>query len=113
MKYYIGFPISFHCNLRCSYCYNQEFFHHIDEGVGPDKWHDKRTFSLMDYKNWRDNHLFNATNIIMHLFGGEPFCNENKEDVFDIIDFMDKEKIDILSNGICDSSVIENLSKYK
>jgi len=113
MKYYIGFPISLHCNLRCPYCFNQEFYNFIDKKIGTNKWRDKRTFTLEDYRKWRDDHLIDASDIVMHLFGGEPFCQPNVEDVFSIIDFMDKEHIDILSNGICDSSILERLKQYK
>lgn len=113
MKYYIGFPISLNCNLRCPYCFNQEFYSYVDKGEGINKWREKRSFSFDDYRKWRDKHLNNATDIIMHLFGGEPFCQQNIEDVFSIIEFMDKERIDILSNGICDHSVIERLDKYR
>lgn len=113
MKYYIGFPISLHCNLRCSYCFNKEFYQYIDNRIGTNKWRDNRSFTFEDYRKWRDKHLNNATDIIMHLFGGEPFCSQNTEDVFSILDFMDKERIDILSNGICESSIIQRLEKYK
>ena len=114
MKYYIQFPISFHCNLRCDYCFNKEFHNHIDKGIGKiEKWRNCRPFSLEDYRRWRDKHLSDGTDFIMHLFGGEPFCSENIEDVFSIIKWVDKERIDILSNGICDNSVIERLEQYK
>jgi len=112
MKYYVGFPISLNCNLRCPYCFNQEFYRYVDGSGGEDKWHTKRSFSLQEYRNWRNHHLTDATEIVMHLFGGEPFCSHNIEDVFEIISFMDKERIDLLSNGICDISVIERLRQY-
>lgn len=111
MKYYIQFPISFNCNLRCSYCFNSEFYNYIDEKVGVNKWREKRTFTFEVYKKWRDKHL-NATDIIMHLYGGEPFCNENVEDVFSILSSMDKERFDILSNGICDKLIIKRLEPF-
>lgn len=113
MKYFIGFPISYHCNLRCDYCFNYEFYNYIDNGIGKNVWHDKRTFSLDEYRTWRNKHLNDATEIIIHLYGGEPFCNQNIEDVFNIIDFVDKEKIDILTNGIFDNSVIDRIITYK
>jgi len=113
MKYYISFPISLHCNLRCSYCFYKDFYSHIDEGVGTNKWRSCRPFSLEDYRRWRDKHLSDGTDFIMHLFGGEPFCSQNIEDVFSIIEWVDKERIDILSNGICDISVIQRLEQHK
>lgn len=100
MKYYIGFPISYNCNLRCKYCFHTEFFNYIDKGEGENVWHDKRTFSFMCYQKWRDKHLSDATDIVMHLYGGEPFCKENQADVFDIVFGVDKESIDILTNGV-------------
>ena len=112
MKYYIGYPISFNCNLRCSYCYNQEFFKRVDTGKGENKWHSRRTFSFEDYRRWRDKHLSDGTDFIMHLFGGEPFCKQNSEDVFDIISFMNKERIDILTNGIGERSTMEKLKDF-
>ncbi len=115
MKYYIQFPISFNCNLRCTYCFQEDFFNYVDSGIIKDdqKWLTERPFTLDDYRDWRNINLTDATEIVTHLFGGEPFCEENVEDVFSIIDFMDKEKIDLLSNGICDSSIIKRLEKYK
>lgn len=113
MKYFLGFPISFHCNLRCTYCFNSDFYNYIDNGVGENVWHDKRTFSFDDYRRWRDKHLSDATEIIMHLYGGEPFCKQNVEDVFSIIDFVDNEKIDLLSNGTFESGIIDRIVDYK
>jgi len=113
MKYYISFPISFNCNLRCSYCFNQEFYNFIDKQIGSNKWRDKRTFSFEEYQRWRNKYLSDASEIVMHLFGGEPFCHQNTEDVFSIISFMDKEKIDILSNGLCEPSTIKRLEPFK
>jgi len=113
MKYFLGFPISYHCNLRCTYCFNHDFYNYIDNGVGENLWHDKRTFSLEEYRIWRDKHLNDATEIIMHLYGGEPFCKQNIEDVFDIIEYVDKERIDLLTNGTFDDSVIDRIVSYK
>lgn len=113
MKYYIGFPISLHCNLRCAYCFNKEFYNFVDNNIGTNKWHSCRPFSLEDYRRWRDKHLTNATDFIMHLFGGEPFCLQNVEDVFEIINFMDKERIDILTNGIGNTKHMERLWNFK
>jgi len=112
MKYYIGFPISLHCNLRCFYCFNQEFYQYVDNNIGNNKWRDKRPFTFEDYRKWRNKHLKDATDIVMHLFGGEPFCPQNVDDVYSILNFMDKERIDILSNGICDPLVIKRLEPY-
>lgn len=113
-KFYIGFPISFHCSLRCAYCYNKEFYDFIDTGkIGTNKWRDKRTFTFEDYRRWRDKHLSDSTDLIMHLFGGEPFCKQNVEDVFNIFKSMDKERFDILSNGICDAETISRLKEFK
>jgi len=113
MKYYIGFPISLNCNLRCAYCFNKEFYNFIDKGIGINKWHSHRPFSFEDYRHWRDKHLINATDFIMHLYGGEPFCLQNVDDVFEIINFMDKERIDILTNGIGNSKDVEKLGNFK
>jgi hypothetical protein len=113
MKYFIGFPISWNCNLRCVYCFNQEFFNYIDKNIGQNKWRSERPFSLLEYRQWKETHLKNRKEIILHLFGGEPFCQENVQDVYHIIDFMDEEKIDLLSNGICDVQRLIDLKKYK
>ena len=112
-KFYIGFPISLNCNLRCEYCFHKEFYNFIDKGIGINKWHSQRTFSLEDYRQWRDNHLVKATDLVMHLYGGEPFCIQNVDDVFEIINFMDKERIDILTNGIGSIKDMERLRSIK
>lgn len=113
MKYYIGYPITFHCNLRCEYCFHSEFHKFVDEGVGQNHWREKTTFTFEDYRRWRNKHLSDGTDFIMTLFGGEPFCKQNVENVFKIIETSDKERIDILSNGVCDNSIIQRLEKYK
>ena len=110
MKYYIGYPISFNCNFRCYYCFNNAFYNYIDKGIGNDCWRDNLTFTFKQYRFWREKHLSNGTEFIMHLFGGEPFCNQNKEDVFEIIENIDKEKVDLLTNG-CGSGY-ERLKDY-
>jgi hypothetical protein len=48
----------------------------------------------------------------MHLFGGEPFCNQNLNDVLDIIKAVDVEKIDLLTNGIANPDHYLKLKDY-
>jgi len=110
-NFYIGFPISFSCNLRCPYCFNAEYYSYIDRKEGINKWREQRPFSIEQYKDWRNKYL-RSTDIIMHLFGGEPFCYQNIKDVFDILDKMDIEKFDLLSNGIANEDCYLGLKKY-
>jgi len=110
MKYFIGYPISLHCNLHCPYCFNQEFFGTEDKSV---KWHEKRVFTMAQYQAWRDKYLTDGTEFVMHLFGGEPFCQFNCDDVYDILGSVDKEKVDILTNGIGPTEMYEALKKYR
>lgn len=100
MKYFIGYPISLNCNLRCPYCFNKEFYDYVDNSSGSNKWHSSCIFTFKEYQNWRDTFLTDGTDFILHLFGGEPFCKENIDYVFDILSQVDKEKVDILTNGI-------------
>jgi hypothetical protein len=111
LKYYIGFPISFHCNQRCSYCFNAEFYQYIDKNIGVNKWRDQRPFSLDQFKSWVLTHLSDSE-IIIHLFGGEPFCSQNVDDVFEIIESLDFVKFDLLSNGIGDLEFYKRLTQY-
>jgi organic radical activating enzyme len=108
----LGFPISFHCNLRCPYCFNTEFYNYLAGKTTVNKWRDRRPFTIEQYKAWRDKHLTDATSIVMHLFGGEPFCKRNLYDVLNIISVMDKEKIDLLTNGVGFEKDYDNLKQY-
>ena len=113
MKYYIEFPIGYHCNLQCPYCFHQEFFQMDRKGTSGEKYRAERPFTLEQYREWRDAHLTDATEIILHLHGGEPFHPKNVEDVYNIIEFMDKERIDILSNGIQKPENYARLGEFK
>lgn len=114
MKYYIEFPISFNCNLQCYYCFHQEYFEWLrNNKITKRKWHDARAFTLEQYHKWFNKFIPDATEVIMHLHGGEPFCDKNVQDVYNVIDFMKKERIDILTNGTNKTENYEKLQQYK
>ena len=112
MKYYVEFPIGYHCNLQCPYCFHQEFFQMDREGTAGEKYRTERPFTLEQWRAWRDKHLTNAEEIILHLHGGEPFHPKNVDDVINIIETSDKERIDILSNGMADPESYERLRPF-
>ena len=118
MKYYIEFPILPDCNLKCSYCFHR--LHH--RAVAPEKcdkpWFEchrtfQRKFNLKDYIKFRDTHLKDASEIILHFAGGEPFIRSNLNAIKSIMSTCDKEKFDILSNGLHNGDKYLWLENYK
>jgi hypothetical protein len=94
VNYYIQYPIYIDCQLRCPYCFHAERFKHnlLD---GPN-------FEWEKYIKWRNTHIGNADDIIMHFHGGEPSTDLNQRLLKMIMPKFDKEKFDFLSNGLGD-----------
>jgi pyruvate-formate lyase-activating enzyme len=105
MRYYIAYPISFDCNLKCSYCFHAE--HHQTNFAM------KRTFSVDDYKRWRDTHLKDAEEIIVHFHGGEPLLDTTIGTIKALLNSTTMEKADLLTNGIQNIKNYAQLIPYK
>src|SRR4030042_443622 len=92
-KYFVAWPISFDCNLRCSYCFHHErFFSNYTKHQG---------FTIDQYKIFRATHLMpTAEEILMHFHGGEPFITSNISTICTVIRSTSLERFDFLTNGL-------------
>jgi pyruvate-formate lyase-activating enzyme len=105
MKYFLAYPISKSCNLRCYYCYHTEHFEsNFDE---------KQRFTFKDYIRFRDTHLKDAEEIIVHFHGGEPFLKGNSNTICSFLRNTKMEKADLLTNGLQDKANYEKLLPLK
>lgn len=105
MRYFIAYPIAKNCNLRCYYCYHTEHFE--------SNFEEKQRFTFKDYVRFRDTHLSDATEIIVHFHGGEPFLPGNSNTICSFIRSTQMEKADLLTNGLQDRSNYEKLLPIK
>jgi pyruvate-formate lyase-activating enzyme len=105
MKYFLAYPISYDCNLKCSYCFHSE--HHQTNFAM------KNTFTIKDYIQWRDTHLRDAEEIIVHFHGGEPLLDTTIGSIKAFLNCTTLEKADLLTNGIQDPRNYAKLIPYK
>ena len=105
MKYYIQYPILFDCNLRCHYCFHHECF--------VTNYMAKPQFTVRDYVRFRDTHLKNAEDIVVHFHGGEPFLYTNINIILSFLRQAKVERIDLLTNGIQKRENYEKILQFK
>ena len=105
MKYYVAYPISFDCNLRCSYCFHHERFY--------SNYTQHQGFTIKDYIRFRNTHFVNAEEILVHFHGGEPFLNTNINTICTVIRSLKVEKFDLLTNGLQDRSNYERIIPFR
>ena len=88
--------LSYDCNLRCKYCY-QQCDPHLDRRKMSAE---NLTFVLDTITAYQEKHP--DKNIYIELFGGEPLLKENHEDVIRIFDYcVDHDySIGITTNGV-------------
>jgi len=104
MKYFVAYPISYDCNLRCSYCFHAE--RHSTNYTQP------RLFTLEDWCRFRDTHLKGAEDIIVHFHGGETFLPTNSKTIQAFMRGTTVERADILTNGIQSPEDYRTISEY-
>ncbi|MBD3261399.1 MAG: 4Fe-4S cluster-binding domain-containing protein [Candidatus Altiarchaeales archaeon] len=93
-KYFVAYPISYDCNLRCDYCFHRE--HHENN------YAEKRIFTVSDWCRFRDTHLKDAEDILVHFHGGETFLPTNINTICSFMRQTTMERVDFLTNGIQD-----------
>jgi len=104
-KYFLAYPVSFDCNLRCSYCFHHERFY--------SNYTKHQSFSLKQYKLFRDTHLLPAEEILMHFHGGEPFIDTNINTICTVIRSTSIERFDFLTNGLQSQENYARILPYK
>jgi len=105
LKWYIAYPISFDCNLRCSYCFHHERFY--------SNYTKHQSFTIDQYKTFRDTHLLPAEDLLMHFHGGEPFLDTNINTICTVIRSTTQERFDLLTNGLQDRDNYARILPYK
>lgn len=114
MKYYVEFPIKVDCNLECPYCFHSgrttdEYKAKLASG----EYSTDRGFTIAQWNQWRDLHLGNATEIIVHFAGGEPFHPANVPLWTEFLESTSVERFDMLSNGLGNRQDYALLLKYR
>lgn len=104
MKYYVQYPILFDCNLRCDYCFHKSYFQ--DLKTAPHR------ITVQMWNRFRDTHLTDAEEIIVHMSGGEPFLEPSLNMILSFIRNTKIEKIDLLTNGLQPIHNYEKIIKY-
>jgi MoaA/NifB/PqqE/SkfB family radical SAM enzyme len=105
VKFFIAYPISFDCPLRCSYCFHHERFY--------SNYTKHQSFSIDQYKIFRDTHLLPAEDLLMHFHGGEPFIDSNINTICTVIRSTSQERFDLLTNGLMSRENYARILPYK
>jgi len=110
-KVFIQYPIPKICNLRCEYCFHQEFFQGRPDSV---KYATTRGFTKDEFKLWMDTHIYpNFDEIVIHAAGGEPFHLTNRmviEGIFQ--DIESRVRVDFLTNGLWDRKSLSHIKGH-
>lgn len=118
VRWFIQYPIPKNCNLRCEYCFHQKYFKLAATGaIRTNPKYDyylHRGFTLEEWNLWFNTYIKpNSAETIIHLQGGDPFCEQNLPIIFE---FMDNTNhvIDILTNGLGNTLILKNFfEQYK
>lgn len=106
MKYFVAYPLLFDCNLRCNYCFHKVHFE--------SNFVEKQRFTLNDWNRFRNTHLKDAEEIIVHFHGGEPFLPQSTNMMKAFLrNTTPLEKIDILTNGLQDQGQYEAILPWR
>ncbi len=113
MKYFIQYPGYLVCNLRCPYC-----FHYKELSTGLSSGGDPigqggPNFTVEEYITWRDTHLNDAEEIVIHFHGGEPTIEKNIAHIEDFFSKSKLEHLDVLTNGLGPESSYNRLINIK
>jgi len=113
MKYYIQYPAYLICNLRCPYC-----FHYKELTTGLSSGNDPvglggPNFTVEEYCIWKNTHLKNAEEIIIHFHGGEPTMKKNIDFIETFLNKSSIEQVDILTNGLGSKESYKRMINFK
>lgn len=95
-KIYISLAITYSCNLRCSYCFQQNHNGLLRKPVTLEN------LKIIFDKILKIKDDYPESDIYLGLFGGEPLLPKNEDTIDKIFEFCvkNKIKIDITTNGI-------------
>jgi hypothetical protein len=104
-KAFIQYPIPKICNLRCEYCFHQDYFQGRPDTV---RYANNIGFTPDQFQLWMDTHIFpNFDEIVMHFSGGEPFFGSNWPTILGFFIWGEpRVKFDFLTNGLFEDSCI-------
>jgi hypothetical protein len=93
MRYYVQYPIGLSCDLGCLYCFHRSA--RLDDNLPPQ-------VQPSQFRDWCLKHLPDATEILVHPHGGEPFHHKNLTRLLSLLDNVPDANIDLLTNGLAD-----------
>lgn len=114
MKYFVAYPISFDCDLHCSYCFHS-YKHGTNYGGSQGETGDfcqQRRMTFADWFLFRDTHLKGAEDIIIHFHGGETFLATNTKTIESFMRNTSVERVDLLTNGLQDKEMYRTIENY-
>lgn len=106
MKYYVCYPVTYDCNLRCHYCFHVERF----ESNYTDH---RQKVTVPMYIRWRDKFISDATEIVVNFHGGETFLDNNSNIMKSFMRQTTMEKAELLTNGLCSESNYDKMDEFK
>lgn len=114
MKYYIAYPISPACDLHCDYCFHSRHHAQNYEGTTGEEGEPttERRSTFADWDRFRDTHLKEAEDILVHFHGGETFLSTNAHTVLAFMKHTKIERADLLSNGLQDPAMYRTVAEY-
>lgn len=114
MKYYVAFPISLDCDLHCWYCFHAQRHVRNYDGTQGDEGdeHPMRRITFADWDRFRDTHLRDADDILVHFHGGETFLPGNANTIRAFMRHNRKERADLLTNGLQDEKSYRTIEEY-
>ena len=112
-KYRVEFPIKFDCNLRCFYCFHSDY--HNNRHPYTDGKRFERKFSLVQWEQWRNKFLADASEILIMFSGGEPFIPVNAHLCRELMEHCKGsiQSYEFLTNGLFNKEDVEFLKELK
>ena len=114
MRYFVAYPVSFDCDLHCSYCFHSNRHTTNYDGAQGDSADTavQRRFTLEDWCRFRDTYLADAEDILVHFHGGETFLPSNAHTILTFMRHTKMERADLLTNGLQEEDSYRTIAEY-